>query len=733
MSNIYKKAAQILLDNSDTFVRKLLPAGRRHGAEFRVGSLAGERGSSLSIDLKTGKWLDFANGKGGGDLLSLAAAVWGCSQTEAAERVAREYGISLDTIHRPVGADIVLPNEIQRPAEDGERDELWWQSPDVEPVAVYDYRDATGELWAQVYRFERIVNGHREKVIRPWDPKNKRWSLPDGERPLYRLPDLLSDDCPGLIVVVEGEKAADAVNLAAIWSEEKECPDDTLPPRWLATTSLGGAQGADLTDWSPLRGRHVIIWPDNDQPGEQYAEAVIEQLRAVRAGSVRRMPMTRFLPYKGDAADLPIDGIVHRMRFAAAGQLVHSVGINLPADSCRVGAVLERHRANSHPRWLLEGVIPYGGVTLLAGQGGIGKGRLLTMLAAALATPGRRRWLETPISATGSTLYLTAEDDEPEMLRRLAAACGGTITEEVAERVHILSLTRLGGLMPLIKNGRDGATLTHYFETLLRLVSEIDDIALLVVDPLVRFIDSEIEGSAYATQTLLGPLGALAASADIAVVVTHHMAKARGNAKARPQDIDTAREAIRGSTALVDGSRAVIALWEETDIHVHDWVRAGGHAGDIISAGLVKSNAGSPRVLATIVRDSQAGTIKFLKPMPGVLRERQAAAPVFEPVPGIYRSHDAQVDLVAWAIRKFVERGFAVKLKRVGDLRPNMPEPLRSIRQSELNKLAQHAISSGKLVSTGQYVTAPGQEIPPIPNEGPLPVFTLADYESDRQ
>ena len=45
---------------------------------------------SFKINLRTGRWADFATGDKGGDVISLAAFLWGVSQREAARRLARE-------------------------------------------------------------------------------------------------------------------------------------------------------------------------------------------------------------------------------------------------------------------------------------------------------------------------------------------------------------------------------------------------------------------------------------------------------------------------------------------------------------------------------------------------------------------------------------------------------------------------------------------------------------------
>lgn len=54
----------------------LLPNGKKHGPEWRVGSADGEAGKSLSVRIggdRRGVWSDFATGEGG-DLLDLFCA-----------------------------------------------------------------------------------------------------------------------------------------------------------------------------------------------------------------------------------------------------------------------------------------------------------------------------------------------------------------------------------------------------------------------------------------------------------------------------------------------------------------------------------------------------------------------------------------------------------------------------------------------------------------------------------
>jgi phage/plasmid primase-like uncharacterized protein len=59
------------------------PNARQNGLSLRVGDLQGSAGSSLWICLRTGRWCDHATGEGGNDLISLYAATYCLSQSEA--------------------------------------------------------------------------------------------------------------------------------------------------------------------------------------------------------------------------------------------------------------------------------------------------------------------------------------------------------------------------------------------------------------------------------------------------------------------------------------------------------------------------------------------------------------------------------------------------------------------------------------------------------------------------
>jgi hypothetical protein len=72
-----------------------LPDGRQMAGEWvaRNPRRADRQPGSFKINIRTGRWSDFATGDKGGDVVSLAAYLAGISQAEAARELARALGI----------------------------------------------------------------------------------------------------------------------------------------------------------------------------------------------------------------------------------------------------------------------------------------------------------------------------------------------------------------------------------------------------------------------------------------------------------------------------------------------------------------------------------------------------------------------------------------------------------------------------------------------------------------
>lgn len=87
-----KRAA---LASLPALLARWLPDGRREGQEWtaRNPTRTDRRAGSFKVNLRTGKWADFATGDRGGDVVSLAAYLSGTGQVEAARELARMLGL----------------------------------------------------------------------------------------------------------------------------------------------------------------------------------------------------------------------------------------------------------------------------------------------------------------------------------------------------------------------------------------------------------------------------------------------------------------------------------------------------------------------------------------------------------------------------------------------------------------------------------------------------------------
>jgi putative DNA primase/helicase len=170
------------------------------------------------------------------------------------------------------------------------------------------YRDTSGNALFCVVRFD-LPDGRKE--VLPYSYGRRIWTVakgpnagkrrdvtgwhfkaPRGPRPLFGLERLGSAAPDAAMLVVEGEKTADAAA--------------RLFPDMVAITSMGGSKAADKAEWDALAGRNVVIWPDNDQAGQDYAAAVASMLMCGesephRALSVRQVSVP---PEWGDGWDL---------------------------------------------------------------------------------------------------------------------------------------------------------------------------------------------------------------------------------------------------------------------------------------------------------------------------------------------------------------------------------------------------------------------------------------------
>jgi hypothetical protein len=162
---------------------------------------------------------------------------------------------------------------------------------------IWHYLNEDGRLLFVMCRFETENDG---KIFRPvtycrstqghcdW-----KWKSHPDPCPLYGL-NRLSEHPNNPVLIVEGEKTAEAAQ--------------QLFPDHVVMTSPCGSGAAGKTDWGPLEGRTVVIWPDNDEPGIHYANDVAKLASASGAASVAIVDIPGDFRSKWDLADALPDG-----------------------------------------------------------------------------------------------------------------------------------------------------------------------------------------------------------------------------------------------------------------------------------------------------------------------------------------------------------------------------------------------------------------------------------------
>jgi len=262
-----------LLARLESVLFTLFPAGRTRRGKFVIGDVLGSPGDSLEVVLdgdKVGLWTDRATGDGG-DVFHLIGAHFGVD-------VHGDFARVLDLAEEIVGRAPTAPP--RKAAKKAPIDDLG------PATAKWDYLDAQGHLIAVVYRYDPPG---RKKEFRPWDARRRRKAPPE-PRPLYHQPGIATAEA---VVLVEGEECAQALIEIGI----------------VATTAMHGANApVDKTDWTPLAGKAVLLWPDRDKPGWDYAMAAAQAVLAAGAASCDVLLPPDDKPEGWDAADAIADG-----------------------------------------------------------------------------------------------------------------------------------------------------------------------------------------------------------------------------------------------------------------------------------------------------------------------------------------------------------------------------------------------------------------------------------------
>lgn len=291
-----------------------------------------------------------------------------------------------------------------------------------DPSHVWIYREAAGNEVGRVARYETPQG----KEVRPWRREGNRWvskGLPK-PRPLYGA-DLLAQRAIVPVLVVEGEKCADAARTV-------------IGSQYIVVTWAGGAKAASDTDWTPLRGRKVTIWPDADAPGRKAAATIAATLTRIGAALVSVTDVSE-RPEKWDVADAIAEGwrADDLLTFLHDNQLTFTDDHAEPAaptSDIVVGGALELAQSMPPLRYKVRPLFVAGQVGTKTGLPGHGKTTGMTSMLAHFSV-GRALGplaLEEP----GLLYIVSAEDFDGTRGRILAEAARMRLDEEDRARMN---------------------------------------------------------------------------------------------------------------------------------------------------------------------------------------------------------------------------------------------------------------------------------------------------------
>jgi hypothetical protein len=182
--------------------------------------------------------------------------------------------------------------------------------------------------------------------------------------------------------------------------------------------------------------------------------------------------------------------------------------------------------------WLVEGLIPRGGICLLAGDSGVGKSWLSFHLAQTVAAgiPFVGHFGSEP----GGVLYLDAESGENLARRRFKKLWRG-LSEEHPGLTSDIPVSLMLSAVNMDEGGC--AALTQRIRQ--------DSVALVILDPMIHFGSGD-ENNAREAAAFLDGLRGVARETGAAFLLVHHVRKESRMASNAPGQMIRGSSAIRG-------------------------------------------------------------------------------------------------------------------------------------------------------------------------------------------
>lgn len=199
--------------------------------------------------------------------------------------------------------------------------------------------------------------------------------------------------------------------------------------------------------------------------------------------------------------------------------------------------------------WLWPGKFALGKVSMIAGSPGLGKSQVSCSVAA-IVSRGNRWPVDRTSASPGTIVFLSAEDDPADTIIPRLMAAGADL-----DRVHLLEAIRSGKGERAFDLGRDLGNLD-------RLLRELGDVRMIVIDPISAYLGKTDSHSNAEIRALLHPLAKLAGEHRAAAVGITHLNK--GGQQTR-DPTQSALQRVTGSIAFTAAARAVWMVIRDPD------------------------------------------------------------------------------------------------------------------------------------------------------------------------
>lgn len=254
----FEKLASDLLADARTLLPQWLPGGSFQSDEYSCSDFSGGDGSSLRYNVIKGIGQDFATGETVGDMIDLYSKIKRLPMIQAAralsENTTTPRAPRTPAINKPASYIPEIPPDDSRPD--------MVHKANGEPSEYYQYTDLSNRLLFIIARYQTPSG----KTFTPFTYSNSRWNLKAWPKPrhLYGL-HLLTERPGSPVLLVEGEKSCHAARAL-------------LGDIYVVMTWSGGAAAHKQSDFTPLHGRSILLWPDADEPGRKAMADIAGQL-----------------------------------------------------------------------------------------------------------------------------------------------------------------------------------------------------------------------------------------------------------------------------------------------------------------------------------------------------------------------------------------------------------------------------------------------------------------------